>query len=857
MPSPMTALVLALVGLPFAGAALVGVVGGAGRQRDALVVAASSATLVAAVALVPVASGVYPLHVSVPFLLAEATLTLDLFAHLLTVVVAFVWTCCAVHSLDYLRDDDDSSRFHVTALATLGATMGVVLAGDLVTLFLAFELMGLLAYLFVVHKRTGKAERAAAKYLVLTIASGFLLLAGVLLTFHIGGGDSLAPVPFQEDTSALRWLAAALLVLGFGVKAGMLPVHIWLPDAHSVAPSPASALLSGVLIKTGAYGILRTLYMLLVPAEGIDLSVDPSAAAGLVLLVVGLTGAIAGVAIALAQDDMKRMLAYSSISQIGFVIAGLGAAAYLTGDRSAAYGLSGSLYHIVNHALYKAALFLGAGAVLKNAGTTELRRLGGLWRSMPKTLTVMVVATAGITGLPLLNGFVSKSLLHHAVEAAEPVRLLGAIGPFEAAFVLAGGGTVAVLAKLLWMTFGGPANAGLKKVADASPRMLAGMVALSAAMLAIGWAPLVLLHSTITPAVQGFGLDPSVLVSYRQFTWEHAGFSLLALAMGAAIFALDARVDVSRARVPRWASIDYWYDRSIEAGLQVASLAGTRYEAHIVSTSRAIRSASASASLMRLRWRRARQRAIATIVEGSPDRHAAIVFQHISDVLEDDRVATVEHAVAHAEERQREAPACPGRGCDEYIDAVRDIVDYTAWRVRNDRIATATRMVRSDPERSLEAVEIALREAGDRTRETIIAAVHDLALRRMAGENVIPHMSTLVVRILHSEDFAGNIARTMPPGWHTQGPLGPSPTVQPDTSPSASPLPRTLGAWITDIVQLVVAAFTRERTDWGEDRPEQERIVTLRRVSNAVTRDLDLALSIMLVVLLAVLLAAR
>ena len=831
---------LALVMLPLLGAALVRPLG-AVRQgyRDVLIVSVSVMTLLGAVALAFLTRGAYPLTASVPFLLGEATFALDLVGHMMVVLIAFVWACCALHAVDYLASDSESGRYHAAALVTLGVTLGVVVAGDLVTLFLFFELMGVLAYLLVVHKRTGQAERAAAKYLVMTLGSGFVLLAGILLTLHIGGDGTLSPVVTSEEHAPLRWLAASLMVLGFGVKAGMLPVHIWLPDAHSVAPSPASALLSGVLIKIGAYGIFRTLFTLYGPAGG----QDPLPTLGLALLVLGLAGMVAGVLIALPQKDMKRMLAYSSVSQIGFVLAGLGAAAYLAGDRYAAYGISGGLYHVVNHALYKAVLFLGAGAVLTQAGSVDLGKLGGLRTRMPLTFTAMLVAAAGTVGLPLFNGFASKSLIHHAVEAADPVALFGVIGPMEAAFVIAGGGTFAVLAKLLWSVFGGPVSEECSTVTEAPALMLVAMTLLCSAVIALGVAPLLLLRGVLTPVTQGLGLDVSVLIAYRQFTWEHIGYAALAVAAGAGIIGLDARFGVSRLTLPRWASADAWYARGVTAAGGLAGSLTEAYEGYLVAVSQGIRSAFARLTLVRYRMRRFRQRFTATILEGSPGSQSARVLREIFDVLDEDREKTIERAAGLADARQQQGPACPGRGCEEYTDAVRNIVRYVTRRLRTERIAVASVVVQHEPERALEVVKATLRDVGDDTAEMLVEASHELALHRMSGHDVTPGISALVVEVLRAEEFSSRIEGMMPTASQSRR------IRESDGAQGAGAHGGAL-AWIADIARLVVVAFTRERTDWGQEEPEEERVVSLRRTVAALTGDLDLAMVVMVVGLL-------
>ncbi len=302
---------------------------------------------------------------------------------------------------------DRRRRFLLTALPTLAAVLGVVFAGDLLTLFLFFEALALLGFLLV---RQGEGARAAAiRYFWTMLVGGLLLLAGILL--HAGG----APAP-----------GSVLLVAGFGVKAGMLPVHGWLPIAHSKAPAPASALLSGVMIKVGIYGIFRVLS-------------DPSTPEVLhaTVLGLGLAGAAYGALRALAQTDAKRLLAWSSVSQIGVILTGMGAGAW-----------EGSLEHVLTHAAAKALLFLAVGAVALRCGTVHLARLGGLWRAMPVTFGLSLLASLALMGFPLLRAASGKGEIHHALEGLPAA---------ETIFFLASAGTVAVLLKLIGGIFLGRA----------------------------------------------------------------------------------------------------------------------------------------------------------------------------------------------------------------------------------------------------------------------------------------------------------------------------------------------------------------------------------------------------------------
>jgi hydrogenase-4 component B len=309
---------------------------------------------------------------------------------------AVIWVGVTIYSLAR----GASRSFLIPSAGAFVAVMGIFFAGDLLTLFLFFEALALLGFLLV---RLGDGARAASiRYFWTMLMGGLVLLAGILT------GETL------------------LLLLGFGVKAGMLPVHGWLPAAHGKAPPPASALLSGVIIKTGIYGIIR---------------IDPGSA----LLVLGLGGAVYGAALALVQSNAKRLLAWSSVSQVGVILVGVWA---------------GSLGHIATHAWAKALLFMAVGAVLHRTGTVQLDKLGGLWRSMPVTFGLAVLGGSALIGLPILRSSAGKSEIHHAME-----------GIPELLFFVASAGTVAVVLRLVAGIFLGRRREGR----EAPMGMLAGM----------------------------------------------------------------------------------------------------------------------------------------------------------------------------------------------------------------------------------------------------------------------------------------------------------------------------------------------------------------------------------------------
>src|SRR5215471_8617652 len=312
------------------------------------------------------------------------------------------------------------------------------------------------------------------------IGTGCLIL-GFLVLFQASGeygfdsfrslGNKLSPG--QRDVAFL------LFLFGFGVKAGIVPVHIWLPEAHPVAPSNISALLSGVLIKTGIYGLTRVLF---------DFLGTPPNWWGVTVLTIGTVSAVLGVLYALMQHNLKRLLAYHSIENIGIILMGLGASLmFLHTHHSvlAALALVAGLYHTINHAIFKALLFLGAGAVLHSTHTRNMEEMGGLIKCMPKTAFFFLIGAVAISALPPLNGFVSEwltyqSLLQGFGTTGSLVRLMFPLS--GAMLALTGALAGACFVKAFGITFlAQPRSEEARHAQEAAPTMLWGMALLTAA----------------------------------------------------------------------------------------------------------------------------------------------------------------------------------------------------------------------------------------------------------------------------------------------------------------------------------------------------------------------------------------
>ena len=383
------------------------------------------------------------------------------------------------------------------------AIVAVVLAADAITFLMAWEMMTVAAFLVVTYEHHRAEVRSAGLlYLVLTHAGTTCLLAFFALLWRSSGSArfaSMALHPALPAGSAVTLFALA--AIGFGCKAGAWPFHVWLPAAHPVAPSHVSALMSGIVIKTGIYGLLRALLLIGPLPVG----------CGMALLGAGAASALLGVLSALAQHELKRLLAYHSIENIGIILmgAGVGLLGISTGHPAvAALGFAGALLHVTNHALFKSLLFLAAGAVGKVSGTLQIDRLGGLARRMPRTSLCFTIGAAAISGLPPLNGFVSEFLVYLALLGAIvslPVVPQSAVVLAFAVLACVGGLALACFAKATGAVFLGIHRSPEAEASHEVPLdMQLSMGLLAAACVGIG-----LLGSALIA-----GLDPVV----RQFS---------------------------------------------------------------------------------------------------------------------------------------------------------------------------------------------------------------------------------------------------------------------------------------------------------------------------------------------------
>ena len=355
--------------------------------------------------------------------LLQMTPTLSIFLKVDTVGCVFavlmcaMWLLAAVFALEYLEHDAHEASFQAFYMTVLSALVGQCFAGSMVTLYVFYELMTLLSVPLVVHERTPQAVAAGVKYLVYSIFGAMLGLMGIFFFNHYLGTVTFAPggvAPLSGVVTPGLLVVTFLVILGFGTKAGMFPMHGWLPTAHPVAPAPASAVLSGVITKAGVLAIVRVVYFL----------VGAKALAGTwvqtAFMILALITVFMGSMLAYREPLLKKRLAYSTVSQVSYVLFGLSC--------MVPEAFEGALLHVLAHSTIKDVLFLCAGAIIHQTGKTMVSDLRGIGKQMPVTIWCWTIASLGLIGIPPTGGFVSKWQLATG-SLASGMGALSVIGP--------------------------------------------------------------------------------------------------------------------------------------------------------------------------------------------------------------------------------------------------------------------------------------------------------------------------------------------------------------------------------------------------------------------------------------------
>ena len=478
----------------------------------------------------------------------QGYLRLDAVGAFFLVPVLVLPACGSIFALGYWDDRHESARrLRLLFGITTGFLVLLVAAAHALTFLLAWEGMAVTAYLLVMAEdREPVTQKAGWIYLACTHSGTLCLSAAFALAASATGGFLFTPLPMGFAATSRGTATFLLFLAGFGLKAGIFPLHFWLPGAHAAAPSHVSSLMSGILIKMGILGLIRVLC--LVP--------DPPRWWGALVLVLGAVSGLLGVAFALAQHDLKRLLAYHSIENIGIILLGLGLGTLgkSTGQPALqALGYAGALLHVLNHSLFKGLLFLGAGAVVHATGSRDLERMGGLARTMPVTAAAFLAGSWAICGLPPLNGFVSEWLIYLAAfrGLAFPSSSWSVLA--IAALATIGALAAACFAKVFGVVFlGQPRSPEAASAAEPPRAMRLPMTILAWACCAIGVAPVLVAPALARAAGAAAGLAGPVDLGGMAHLTTLSFIALPMLTAAALIWVWCRKGPAARTGLPTW-----------------------------------------------------------------------------------------------------------------------------------------------------------------------------------------------------------------------------------------------------------------------------------------------------------------
>ena len=422
----------------------------------------------------------------------QILLGLDGLALFMLMAIALVSLCAGIFSIDYMEHHGAKANFYALFLVMVAGMNGLVLATDLFQVYLFLEVAAVASYALVAYGLGYDELEASFKYLLLSVVASAFVLIGVTVLFGLTGSLGFEAVGrgLQElQAGSTVALCAALFVAGFGLKAALIPFHAWLPDAHPSAPAPISAMLSGLLIKvSGIYALARIFFSVI--------GMTPFLSN--LLMGLGVISAVVAALLALGQKDIKRMLAYSSISQVGYIVLGIGLGTPL--------GILGGLFHLFNHALAKGLLFLSSGSIQTATGTRNLDEMGGLAKRMPWTAATNLVGSLSIAGVPPLGGFWSKLVIIMALVQAGR-------WPYAVIAVLASVLTLWYYLLIQRKAFFGKLEERWKDIREAPFWMTAATVILALLCLGVGIFFAAVLKSWVQPAADVLSQGVTAMIS--------------------------------------------------------------------------------------------------------------------------------------------------------------------------------------------------------------------------------------------------------------------------------------------------------------------------------------------------------
>jgi hydrogenase-4 component B len=503
--------------------------------------------------------------IALPQLGARLVLRVDPLSAIFLAILAVIALASTLYSVRYMEhySRDGVAKFYPVLLLCIASMIGVLVTVDFFFFLIFWEFMTLTSYFLVAFESESAAsQRAALKYFIITHGATLCMVAAALLLWRTSGSFSFAAIRHSltallTSRPVLGHSIVFLFFLGFATKAGVLPMGDWLPDAHPVAPSGMSAMLSGALVKLGIYGLLRLFCTFLTASA-------PLKTWGIILALAGTASLFVGNLTGLRQTDTKRLMAFSTIGQIGYICLGLGVGVYCLDQYPAlaSIAFAGAILHVVNHACFKSCLFLGAGSVLYRTGQRDMNRLGGLASSMPYTAGSTAIASLSIAGVPPFNGFASKWLIIAACLLAGmrfPLFLL--LGLIALFISLA---TLAMYLKVLGAVFLGQADEN-HRVSEVPVSMVVPQVVLAGLCVLLGIFPQVVLRFTGLAIAQVTGTSGAGVEASRPWggialvTGSAVGYwSPVAILLALLILALVA-YGIERSGGARVRTVPVWY----------------------------------------------------------------------------------------------------------------------------------------------------------------------------------------------------------------------------------------------------------------------------------------------------------
>lgn len=467
---------------------------------------------------------VQQIEISIPYVMGTGLhLKLDMFRYIFVWLTAMIWFLTTLYSTQYLVSHKNRNRYYLFFMLTLASTIGIFISENFLNLFTFFEIMSFTSYALIINDEDDYSHDAGNTYIVMAVTGGLILLMGLFLLYNYTQTLDISELRvLVSGLGDIKYLIVSLIIIGFGVKAGMVPLHIWLTKAYPAAPTPATIVLSAVLAKTGIFGIIVT----------IEVIMSGDFIISIIILVLGFLNMFIGGFLAMMQRNIKRILAYSSMSQIGYILVGIGLIGILKEHRTIA--IYGTLYHVINHGIFKALLFMGTGTIYLILNEVSINKIGGFGINKHVLKIIFFIGVLSVIGMPGFNGFTSKTMLHEAIIEAQHMYSGAFFKICEIVFIISSSFTVAYLLKIFVAVFIEKSNNDLEKVeARIGKRALAPMVILCLMSIYIGLNPSAILH-VLDKALKPFGNPQPLAVNF--YTFDNTKSSMIIILIGIAIY---------------------------------------------------------------------------------------------------------------------------------------------------------------------------------------------------------------------------------------------------------------------------------------------------------------------------------